>query len=126
MATLKLLNTIYNSRNLATDIFCHYNAPKKISPDKLTRNEYMKMLMNNHIDLYPVILLDYFDTLDIKIAVYPVEGTEFWSSRVHYEGVITINNHYTSRLDAVSGGIEKGIEIYETNNLYEKQRTKKV
>ena len=118
MNKIKLLNEIYLSPKLCSDIVYHYDRTE-MSKARLKMDVFHKIMMKHHIDLYPSILFDFFDKMDIKIVIVPVIKTEFWSSRIYHETNIFAMNDYVSRNEAILGALQSAINIY--NNKFKKE-----
>jgi len=116
MNKIKLLNQIYLSPKLCRDIIYHFDKTE-MSPARLTREVFHKIMMKYHVDLCPTLLFEFFDTVGIKVAIIPVGKTEFWSSRIYQDESTSVSNDYISRNEATLGALELVIHIY--NNKYQ-------
>ena len=115
MNKIKLLNQIYLSPKLCSDIVYHYDK-SEISRDRLTKDAFHKICLKHHIDIHPSILFEFFDLAGIKIAITPVGKTEFWAGRVCQDESITVSNDYISRSEATLGALISAISIYNNKN----------
>lgn len=111
MNKIKLLNQIYLSPKLCSDIIYHFDK-SEMSKARLTREVFHKICMKHHIDLCPPMLFDFFDGVGIKIAIIPVGKTEFWSSRIYQDEKTSVSNDYINRNEATLGALELAINIY--------------
>jgi hypothetical protein len=111
----KILNDIYVSKDLSSEIIYHYDKIE-VNPIKVTKILFDNFCKRNNIDKNLCILFNFFDNKNIKIGIMPVSNTEFWSGRIYLTDEIISMNDYSSRQEAINGALERAITIYNTNN----------
>lgn len=115
MSIIRLMNRIYMTPKLCCDIILFYN--KLIVDYSVVRREtFIGICRENHLDIYPSLLFNFFDSIGIKIAILPINNTEFWSSRIYHDGSVTISSDYVGRSEATIGALEWAIVFYENKN----------
>jgi hypothetical protein len=110
-----IFDLIYTSKDLSSEIIRYYDKVD-VKITSVTRVFFELFYKRNRFQSNPSILFDFFDTKHIKIAVFPVLNTEFWSSRIYLKDEIILINDYNSRMEATIGALERAIKIYKEKN----------
>lgn len=106
MSIIKIIEKISSNSELSERIMDYYEGNFKIK-----RTSFQKFCNKNYIDVAPTILFDFFDSINLKIAITPIENTDFWCCRIFLPKSILITEHYT-RKDATIQGLQKVVDLY--------------
>lgn len=106
MNTTELLNKINYNPKLVEEIMNFFEGKHRI------KTSFEKFCNKHYIDVSPSILFEFFDSINIKIAILPLNNTDFWSCRIFTPNGIIILNDFYNRKDAILGGLDRGVYIY--------------
>jgi hypothetical protein len=108
----EIINSIYISKELSSEIIYHFDEVE-VKTININKDMFDKFYKRHKIHLHPCVLFDFFDTKGIKIAIFPVSNTEFWSGRIYTNNEIILMNDYTNRKEATIGALDRAIKIYK-------------
>jgi hypothetical protein len=106
MNTTIIINKISKNPELVDRITNHYEGFYKIR-----NTSFEKFCNKNYIDVCPSLLFDFFDTINLKVAIIPSHDSDSWTCRIFTPKNIIINE-YESRKDATLNGLNKVIDLY--------------
>ena len=106
MSITKIIEKIGKNTELSGRIIEHYEGRYKI------KTSFEKFCNKNYIDVSPTILFDFFDSINLKIAIIPVANTDNWSCRIFTPKNIIILNEYYNRKEATLEALNRVIDLY--------------
>lgn len=110
-----LSNIFYDMGDTHKKIVIFY---EKEYTDYITIEQFIKICDKNNIINNPSELLNFLDSIDIKLGILPVlKSPNEWTCRIYFDNNIIISDEYSSRKEATLIGIEKAFYLYYNKSL---------
>ena len=113
MDIIKLLTRIYfDTGDVPNHVVSFYEKENIGNVTDINVEKFVKICEKHFILNEPSVLFNFFDFMDVKIAIFPVINTEQWCYRIYNGKEIIIFNDYLNRKEATFGAIETAFYLY--------------
>jgi len=110
-----LSNIFYDMGDTHKQIVSFY---ERENTDYINLEQFIKICEKNNIINNPNELLNFLDSVDIKLGILPMlNSPNEWTCRIYYDNNIIISGEYFSRKEATLIGIEKSFYLYHNKSL---------